>query len=330
MALPLWKIRRELVRFARQIPELPENLYNLLFATRRYDRQLASQVRRYDGALQGASRVAIFVIFPSSGLLPSHLHTLSYFRSKGYAVQVVSNLPLPDADRERLLEQCWRFVERPNFGYDFGAYREGILDLADELAGLERLVLINDSTWFPLPGSRDWLDDVEALDVDFAGAASHYGAPRPEIERFRSIRWAYGPHHRNFHYASFALCLRPGILRSADFIAYWRTFHLTDKKRRTVRRGEVGLTQWMLSHGFSHNSTMDLTRLDEDLAELGVPRLLEIAEDMIIPELLHLKELKATITTQPNPDKSDLIKFILLSVARQGASYALASYATRE
>ncbi|MDE3029022.1 MAG: hypothetical protein KGH84_11545 [Paracoccaceae bacterium] len=330
MAPPLWKIRREFVRFTRQIRELPQDLHTFFFATRTYDRSSANKIKIYSGNAPAADRVAVFVIYPVLGLQPSHYQTLAYLQSKGYAVQVVTNLPLTEADRGRLLAQCWQCIERPNFGYDFGAYREGILQFHGQLTRLERLLLINDSNWFPLPGSRDWLDDVEALDVDFAGVTSHFGAPRPDVEGFRAIKWSYSPNHRNFHYGSFALCIRPAILCAPGFIAYWQRLRLANKKKQTVRRGEIGLTQWVLAQGFTHGATLDLDRLDADLAALGTARLTEIVRDAIIPELPRLKVLRQEILACNSPAKADLINFILLAVARQGASYALAPYAIAE
>lgn len=330
MAPPYWKIRRELVRFWRQLREFPEDLHNVLFATRHYDRELAAQIRRFDGAVSISERVAVFLIFPASGLLPSHLHTLAYLRAKGYAPLVVSNLPLDDADRDRVLAVSWRYMERPNFGYDFGGYRDGVLSLAEDLPRIERLVLLNDSTWFPLPGSRDWLDDVEALGVDFAGAASNFGTPRPEIDAFRSISWNYRTSHRNFHYCSFALCLKPKVIQDPDFLGFWRRLRLTDKKKRTVRRGEIGFTQWALSRRLNTGATLDVTSLDHDLAALSEPRLREIALDLIIPEQPKLQSLWRKVARDAATPRDDLEKLVLLAVSRQGSSYALAAYSLRE
>jgi lipopolysaccharide biosynthesis protein len=226
-----------------QIREIPEDLLNYFFATKRYDRTRLDQIRMFDGKLPKSDRTAIFLIFPKTGLLQSHVHTLAYFRSKGYATLIVSKLPLSEIDRNLLAENCWRIMERPNFGYDFGGYRDGVLSLSDDLPHLERLVLINDSVWFPLTGGRDWLDDVEALEVGFADAASHYGTPRYGINDFRSLKWSFSTNHRDFHICSFSICLRPTVMREANFLKFWRALRLSDKKKRTVRRGEIGFTQ---------------------------------------------------------------------------------------
>ena len=323
----LWKVRREVVRFGRQLRELPEDLYNLFFATRRYDRTAAREIRHFGGALPATERVVVFLIYPKDGLQLSHLHAFDYFAKKGFAVLAVSNLPLAENDRATLLQHCWAHMERPNFGYDFGGYRDAVLWLSGRLDRLERLVIFNDSTWFPLPGTHDWLDDAEALGVDLAAAASNYGTPRAEIEQFRNLQWSYAHTHRNFHYCSFALFMRPELFRSRAFLAFWKQLRLTDKKKRTVRRGEIGFSQWAIAQGFSHGATLDISHLDRELDALDDCRLREVAQGLIIPEDPKLRSLQARVLADPSETRSDLIKFILLVVSRQGSSYALAPYA---
>ena len=328
--MELWKLQRELLRFGKQVWEIPEDLINYFFATRRYDRTRLDKIRMFDGKLPKSDRIAIFLIFSKTGLLQSHLHTLEYFRLKGYATLVVSNLPLSDIDRNRLAENCWQIMERPNFGYDFGGYRDGVLHLSEDLQVLERLVFINDSVWFPLPGSRDWLDDVEALDVDFAGAASNFGTPRPEISDFRSIKWSYSSAHPDFHVCSFAICLRPTVFRKLNFFRFWEKLRLTNKKKRTVRRGEIGFTQWALKHSVRVGTSLDVTNLDSELAGLSEERLREVARDLIIPESPKLEELWQNLTADPQTSRQDIEKLILLAVSRQGSSYALAAYSIKD
>lgn len=328
--MELWKLQRELLRLGKQIREIPEDLINYFFATRRYDRTRLDQIRMFEGELPKSDRIAIFLIFPKTGLLQSHLQTIEYFRSKGYATLVVSNLPLSESDRNRLAENSWKIMERPNFGYDFGGYRDGILSLIEDLPHLERLVLINDSVWFPLPGSRDWLNDVEALDVDFAGAASHYGSPRFEVDDFRSTKWSYSTNHRDFHICSFAICLRPNVLRASSFRSFWINLRLANKKKPTVRRGEIGFTRWALKKSFSVGTTMSMKNLDHELATIEAPRLRELAEKLIMFELPKLFQLCQKLTQNPTTPREDLEKLILLTISRQGSSYALAAYAIKE
>lgn len=327
--LPFWKVGRELRRFVRQSRAAPGALASYLFAAKYYDLALAGKIRRTLGEVPASTKVAVYLIYPNHGLQASHLRSLGYLASKGYAPVVVSNLALDAADRDRLLPLCHLCIERPNFGYDFGGYRDGVLAVADTISTLDRLLLINDSTWFALPGRHDWLDEAEALNVDLAAAASNFGIPRVDPAQFQSIEWNYRTTHRNFHFCSFALLFGNRVLADPDFLRFWRNFPLTNRKNRTVRRGEIGLSKWILSRDFTHGVTCDLTRLDAELAALDDARLREIADNLIVPEDRRMLEVKHA-ALQGAPGRQDLIRLILTGVARQGSSYALADFTINE
>lgn len=324
---PKWKVRREIDRIKRQVSDAPKQLDDYLFATHRYDRDLRPQISRFEGVLPETDRVAIYLIYPSVGLLWWHERALRYMRDKGYAALVVSNLALSEADRARLLPLCWRYLERPNVGYDFGGYRDAVLELGARLKGLKRLAIFNDSAWFPLPGARDWLDDAEALDVDFVGSASSFGMPRPEPEDFMTMvdRWRVNKGKADFHYGSFALSIGPNILGDPRFLRHWNRLRLSNEKNRIVRRGEMALTQWAIRRGYRTASTLDLDTLDSQLAQLDDAELHSLAQEMVIFDVGQLLKLQKKILAG-QPSREELIALILYVVSRQGASYTLAPY----
>lgn len=330
MVLSLGKIGREIRRIAAQLFRMPGDILHYTFATWKYDLTRGSKIVLNQGSGAESKRIVIYLIYPKEGVQNSHLRACEYFVGKGYAVLAVSNIPLSDNDHALLTQRCWRVMQRPNFGYDFGGYRDAIISLSDKLQKIERLVIFNDSTWFPLPKSRDWLDDAESLAVDFVGAANNFGTPRPEIVKFRSIKWRFSPKHRNFHYCSFAIFMRPAVFRGNEFFLFWKKLRLSDRKNRTVRRGEIGLTQWVLSQGFSHGATLNIEQLDRDIEILSNTRLRDVANELIIIENEQLHHLKEQILADPATTRDDLIKLILLVVSRQGASYALASFSVQE
>jgi hypothetical protein len=325
---PLWKIARELKRPFQQLKLMPSRISTLLFGRHYFDMFLAPKTRCRSGKIAAGPRVAVYLIFPQQGLLQSHLEALSYLTAKGYAPIVVSNIPLSDADASQLAELSWLIVERPNFGYDFGGYRDGILQALDRLETIQRLVLLNDSAWFPLPGAADWLERAEQLQLDFVGAASNYGHPRVDVKDFKSIRWSYSPKHRSFHYCSFALMFSQALLSDPKFRNFWKRFPLTNNKKVTVRRGEIGLSQWVMSQGFSHGSTLELDQLHSELAQLSDAELKQEAEDTIILERPSLLALKQDLLAG-NASPEDLRAFILTAVSAQGVSYALPGYVYR-
>ena len=330
--IPLWKIKRELKRVAHQVlMDWPMSLSTYLFGRRYYDLFLSGGKVVQSGQVAPSRRVAIYLVFPGQGLLKSHRRVLDYLNGKGFAPVVVSNLPLEPADRATLLENCWTLIERPNFGYDFGGYRDGVLHIADRFPEMDQLVLLNDSAWFPLPGAGDWLAQVEELGTDFVGAASNYGITRPQQREFRNIQWTYSSTHRNFHYCSFAISMSARIFRSRGFKEFWLKFPLTNAKTRTVRRGEIGLSKWVISHGFSHGSTLDIESLDAELRALPDARLNEVFENLIIPEDRRLMDIKSELRAAGTATaRKELEKFVLTAVARQGVSYALADYTIRD
>ncbi|QAX27949.1 rhamnan synthesis F family protein [Leisingera sp. NJS204] len=322
---PLWKITRELKRPLQQITQLPSRLGSLLLGRWYYDAFLARNIRCTEGAIPAGPQPAVYLIFPSQGLQASHFLALRYLIDSGYAPVVVSNIPLSDEDRQRLSDVCWLCIERPNFGYDFGGYRDGLLAARARLEQIDRLVLLNDSSWFPLPEAGDWLKEAQALDADFAAAACNYGHPRVDAENFRSINWGYSTASRNFQYCSYALMLSGRLMEDPGFLRFWQRFPLTNNKKFIVRRGETGLTQWVLAHGFSHGAVLKTADLDQRLAQLPREEIRRIAKETVIFGRPSLAALKARLLSD-GAQAEDYLAFILTAVATQGVSYTIPAY----
>lgn len=298
-----------------------------LVATRYYDAVLSRRKRTYIGAHPNRARVAIFLIFPSAGLMPSHIRALKHLIRKDIAPLVVTNLPLAESDRSVVLDHCWKLIERPNFGYDFGGYRDGILALGDQLERLEGLFLMNDSCWFPMPRSEDWIDQVDALGVDFAGAVSNYGVAA--TDDYRASVWHYDTTRPGFHYCSFALAMSPRLLKDAQFQAYWKRLPLTNDKFLVVRRGELALSQLVLNLGYSHGATLDIRRLDEEILVFSAEEMRDMLAHLVIPEdaqLRAMKDEKLKGFEGSEAWRHDAFRFVLSTVASTGPAYALPDY----
>ncbi len=330
-----YKIKRELRRIGRQIAGSPRFLTSYFLAQPYYDLVLSRHRKTVDGALPEQQRIAIYLIFPRDGLLESHIRALEWISASGYAPLLVTNQPLLGEDRKRALALSWRMIERRNYGYDFGGYRDGVLSLRYIMGDLERLVLLNDSTWFPMPGSDNWLKKVDELNADFVAAISNHCVTKVEPKDFRHMEWRYSEARRSFHYCSFAIGVGQKILKDPDFRSFWRHFRLSNNKKLTVRRGEIGLTQWVLRKGYTHAATCDLKDLDQRLNALPDDRLEAVLRNLIIPEAPRLKaqweELCERLTQASISEwRNDAVGFILTAVAGQGAGYVLPEYMLRE
>lgn len=229
-----WKLRRELGRAVA--PLWDRALQPLRHArTRSHDRHRSRVIRIHEGRLRPTTKVAIYVLYQPSGLTSSTLLGCDWLSGNGYAPLVVSNAPLAERDLQRLKDHSWLTVERPNLGYDFGAYRDGLWVLGQRGLAPDRLVLVNDSIWFPLSDDRRMLDDLEAT----PGLSGTVFVART------------GRSSRNAHFQSFLLSVDGPCFRHAAFQAYWKGLLLSDTRRHVLRDGEKGFSQAMLTAGLA-------------------------------------------------------------------------------
>jgi hypothetical protein len=227
---PLWKVRRELGRAG---DDLLRALRGALWEPPRqwlHDRRDAARVQPGDMTLTGS--VAVLVLYQPRGLAASVRLTLDHLAAEGWSVLAVSNAPLGATDAALVTERAALLVERPNIGYDFGAYRAGLRALAGLGHQPERLILMNDSTWFPLREGDDSLRRMEALGADMAGQIF-----KTEEGRGRD------------HLESHLLMFSPAALAHPAFARFWAGYVMSDDRVTTIRRGEKGLSQSLMAAG---------------------------------------------------------------------------------
>lgn len=332
---PRWKIQRELVRAARKALKLPPELLRRVYFRRYYDWILSHQIKRSSGTLTLGSEIAIYLIFPKSGILPSHISALKQMVAAKISPIVVSNQPLGTDDKTAISPYCALIIERPNFGYDFGGYRDGVLEVANRFETLDRLWLLNDSVWM-FPRQSTWFDDARELNVDFAAATSNFAMARVDAADFRDITWKFQVTHRNFHYASYALGVGSAILKDPNFLKYWRKLEIRNDKTRTVRRGEIGLSKWVLKHGYSHRATCEVDTLDKELMDLTDTELDSVVRDLVIPGVIPgdiaMDDVKTDVlrlNVSSCNGRSDRVALILTAVSRYACVYSLPAYIMR-
>lgn len=235
MALPpLWKIRREVERIRVKVVLFFGRWVHDPIRRPIYDRTARWRVRVTPGRLPLTDRVAVFVIHQPKGLPGSMRLTLDHLRHCGYSVLVVSNGPLRPEDHETLAENAALVMVRPNVGYDFGAYRDGIRHLWSLEHDMSRLILINDSTWFPLRRDDDSLARMEALGADLAG---HIYKTE---DRYKG---------RHDHLESHLLMVSKPFLQSTEFRHFWARYPMSNQRTTTIAIGEKGFSQFAIRSG---------------------------------------------------------------------------------
>ncbi|MCW5653765.1 rhamnan synthesis F family protein [Hydrogenophaga sp.] len=231
--IPRWKIEREFETFKQQLQALPERLIGPA-RQRRLDARFPADYRVLNGAAARTPKVAIFLIYQPRGMAGSVLATCQHLARHGYAVMLVANSPVSAQDQQTLGPYVWRFVERPNFGYDFGGYRDGIRLLWHWSVSPEQLIILNDSVWFPLAQNESMIDAMEASSAGFLGALRYVEPGQPEGE------------HAGIFLSYFFLLKRP-VLTADVFLDYWNRYVSTSNKYLTVRRGERGFSRTLFA-----------------------------------------------------------------------------------
>ena len=266
---PLWKIRRE----AAKIPNQTKKIGALAVSRSRkarHDREKWEQISLREGGIAPSRKVAIFLIFQPGKVLESTLFTLKHLTSNGYAPLLVSNCPLSFEDHARLGPLCWKIMQRPNIGYDFGGYRDGIEYLKGENNFPDCLLVLNDSIWFPTREDTDILEQMESRKSDVVGMALN-----------RSNR----PHIQSFFF------LFKGIISDPAFLDYWEKLPLYDHKRLVVKRCEIGMTGALENLGYSTECIFEIEQAWNVVRSMDRSSLLEFISYMKTAEIGKRQEI---------------------------------------
>lgn len=258
MKAPSNKLLRELKRLVRQCFDAPSALGEYLFATKYYDKVLAKKTSFTTGTHSIGDRIAIYLIFPKFGVEEKHLHALRYITGAGYSAVVVVNGRLTPTEKDQILKSCSKLIERENFGYDFGGYREGLLFIRSLTVAPKFVAILNDSCWFPSNSNAHWLHEAESLNVELASALTFSGSGWVKRALASSgDSFHAGPKRsKRLHHCSFAILFSRAALERSDFWDFWKSLHLSSRRDRTVKWGERALSAFAVKNNLTQASTL--------------------------------------------------------------------------
>jgi lipopolysaccharide biosynthesis protein len=189
--------------------------------------------RRWTGErnLAEAQKVAVLVHYSRrGGFLRYFRYLVEQLDRSGFAVIIVSNSPKLDATAvESLLPRCALVLHRHNIGYDFGAWRDGILQIPD-IAALDQLLITNDSVFGPLQDLNTVLERCDTTQGDVWGITESFDT--------------------RFHLQSYFLLFNKPVLCSKNFPNFWNKMRYIENKRVVIFQYEIGLSQMLVKQGF--------------------------------------------------------------------------------
>jgi hypothetical protein len=220
--------------------------------TRLYDLQKSSKIEVHEGKRALAVDVAVFIVYSPEGLAPSHYRTMEHLVESGFSILLVANRTLSQQEMNEAAPHVWRIISRPNFGYDFGGYREGILYLIDNKVIPNHTLVLNDSVWFPLRDGDEMLQRMKGWKENIRGYSIHShrrSGGRPFVQ-------------------SFFFMFDRNVFESKTFEMWWRNIILSSNKHVVIRKLEMRMSCFFADHGFSVGSVFDCKTLGKKLSQM--------------------------------------------------------------
>jgi hypothetical protein len=184
------------------------------------------------GSIKDATRVAIWVHWePQGKVSEADLFLLRHLRQLGNSIVAVGNRDDQGSPEfEKALEGIADVVlQRPNRGYDFGGYRDGLLWAWPFLQSTRRLIILNNSFYGPFGSLGPALTAADPTLADIWGLTGS-----AQIRR---------------HIQSFFLIFHQRALQRQGFWEFWNSLEPLDSRKGAVLRCEVPFMASMLRMG---------------------------------------------------------------------------------
>jgi lipopolysaccharide biosynthesis glycosyltransferase len=182
-------------------------------------------------------RLLIFAHYNVAGNLSEYvLYALKHIRPLFTRMVFVSNSPLAPEDGEKLIKLVDAALARPNRGFAFGAYRDGLKAVGD-LSAFDSVTLMNDQGLGPLFDLGTVYANYEERAVAFwglTGAAGDDNAPAPVPA----------------HLQSYFLCFRQNVVMSSAWRNFWARVADETTENDVFRKYETQLTGILMNVGF--------------------------------------------------------------------------------
>ncbi|HOV13265.1 MAG TPA: rhamnan synthesis F family protein [Spirochaetota bacterium] len=192
------------------------------------------------------NRLLIFVHYNLYDDLSSYvLKMLESVCSLYSKIVFVSNSKINEGHLILLDKLCDKILQRENKGFDFGAWKDAILDeKLENIANYDSVTLINDTCFGPIFDINDVFKKMENLKVDFWGItdykASDDGMPP-----------SGGPIDE--HIQSYFMVFNNNVLKSKYFIDFWNNLEYLKNVNYVIQNYETKLTKYLSEAGFKYD-----------------------------------------------------------------------------
>jgi hypothetical protein len=183
----------------------------------------------YEFGETNADVLVVFAIYEKNNLRPDIKNALIELKKLGCSILLVNSRKLSIKSRNELSDLITIYMERANYGRDFGSYKDGIIWLyknkKHEMLAAKKLLVLNDSVFYSRNRLGEFFSDLIASESAAIGATLNY--------------------ERSPHIGSFCLSFNANIFLHKKFIKYWSKYRKTDLRAHTIKYGELALSKML-------------------------------------------------------------------------------------
>lgn len=167
--------------------------------------------------------IAVIALFQDATLRHDIQNLISTLSALNCDVVVVNTAKLQNP--KEIIGDNITYIERPNWGRDFGSYQVGVNYVLRHkaLPELDRLLILNDSVFY--------------CETDL------HGFLKRSMEDPAPVTAVSENHNINWHYGSFFLSFSRLVVEHPLFVSFWKKYQNTNRRQATIRRGEMALSR---------------------------------------------------------------------------------------
>lgn len=190
-------------------------------------------------------RALVFLHYDKENLLSDDdLNSLKVFAQLCEDVLFITNSNLADNDIEKVLKITPHVLKRDNKGFDFGGWKEGLLQRGKEYySKFDEVILLNNSCFPPVFDIEEMFHKMESQDIDFWGDTIF-----PYSSDGNYIRKECIPEHLQ----SYLMVFNSNVIGSEAFWSFWNNIPMYEKFIDVVGECESQFTKKLSDAGFTY------------------------------------------------------------------------------
>jgi rhamnosyltransferase len=209
----------------------------------------------------------------------------------------ISNSNLNDQQKFKLTGLYNSLIIRENKGFDFGAWKDALLQEGwNNLATYDNVTLMNDSCFGPFYGMGNIYNRMEQMSIDFWGISGHtamnYGMPITDDPIPEHIQ-------------SYFICFTKKIINDDVFQNFWKSLSYEKNIKIVIQKYESQLTPILKKNGYNYavliesGDEISISFSRPDLFIINEAPLVKIKSFYSFSNLLYIKQLIKNKTSYP-------------------------------